>query len=409
MLALGVTAAGVFLVLHRSPVPAKPITAPVIFPTRMLSAMTGWAVTQRGTSQQVWRTVDGGTTWTDATPHFQADPAVYAYTNYFLNESHAWVTVSVVSRTAGTYVVTYRTADGGKSWQRGSPVSAPLNSMPPVDDFIDANTGWLVLNSLDLAHAAWPDVYATVDGGMHWSLTASHAGAETGTGNLVAGGGEPSFVSPSTGWLTVSLYSPGSNGSFFFAKSIVLATHDGGRTWQAQQLPVEPGAGMVVDPPVFFGQREGIMVMHPMDPASGGKSVLLATSDGGKSWSARTLEWDYIESIQFVDRAHGWAVAGAGSDFMKAPGAVQIPLPLYRTDDGGVSWVKVATSLDLQNGRDRVTDIHFVDQGTGFVTIWNDGGPTQVLRSDDGGRTWRVVEVCRSAVGLTYPPPACPA
>jgi photosystem II stability/assembly factor-like uncharacterized protein len=406
ILVLSLTVAGVFVALHRGPVPVVPTRAPVIFPTKMVSATTGWAVTGHGSSQQVWRTVTGGIDWTDVTPPPSANPAGYTYTNYFLDDSHAWVTESEASGAVTPYLVTYRTADGGKSWQRGTPLNTGIAFLPPTEQFINASAGWLVLANHDLAHAAWPEVYATTDAGMHWELMASQAGSGEMAANSLAGAADPSFVTTSTGWLTVDLYAPGGSGAFNFTQSTVLVTHDGGRTWRLQPLPLKPSVGTVVDAPVFFGSQ-GIMVLHPIDPAATLKSVLLSTTNSGTTWTARTLEWPYIGSIQFVDRQHGWALAGPGSDFMK--GADKVALPLYRTNDGGVTWMRVTTSLNLVNGRDLVTDIHFVDRNTGFATIWNDTGPTQLLRSDDGGQTWTVVAVCKSALGNSYPPPVCSA
>jgi photosystem II stability/assembly factor-like uncharacterized protein len=345
--------------------------------------------------------------WTEVTPKSAADRNPYSYTNYFLDESNAWITEVASDGVSNPYLVTFRTTDGGKTWQRGSPVPTTFQSMI-AEYFLDASSGWLVITSGDLSHATWPAVYVTEDGGLQWTLEASQAGADAAQGNLVPGGGEPSFVSSSTGWLTIGLYAGTGNGSFYFSRTAIVVTHDGGRTWRNQPLPIAPPAGAVVEAPVFFGQQ-GVIVMDAMDPSSPEKAKLFVTSDGGLTWSVRPLDLGYVESIQFVDAKHGWALAGPGSDFMKSPVARTIPLPLYRTDDGGVSWTRVATNLNFAEGPNRLTDIHFVDQRTGFATIWNDGGPTQVLRSDDGGQTWSVVARCQTSVGLSYPPAPCPA
>ncbi len=411
VLVLAGSAAAVFLALHRSTTPVTPTGLPVIFPTKMVSPSTGWAVTEQGSSQQVWRTTDGGITWKDVTPKRGAGQSGYYY---FLDESHAWLTGEVSGAPSGAQLVTFVTVDGGKTWERGTPISAKLGtnggSLPGALTlyFLNAGTGWLVISNVDPAHAAWPQVYSTTDGGRHWLLAASEAGIGNSPAGFLPGFAEPSFVSTSTGWLTVGLYSTNGHGAYF-SRTLVLVTHDGGHTWYGQPLPIDVPYGAVMDAPQFFGQRQGVMVMHAIDPASPVPAMLLATSDGGLTWTAKRLDWPYIWSIQFVDRNHAWAMAGPGSDFAKQLGTPTISLPLYRSDDGGVTWTRVTTTLNLQAGRSRLTDVHFVDQQTAFATIWNDTGPIQLLRSDDGGRDWTVVELCRSGLGLAYPPPVCPA
>ncbi len=408
LLALALTGAGAtFLTLHRSPMSVTPATAAVIFPTKMVSATTGWGVTSRGSSEQVWRTTDGGVRWSEVTPRSPVDSNPYTYTNYFLDESHAWITEVASSGGKNPYLVTFRTTNGGTTWQRGATVSTTFESTT-TEFFLDANSGWLVLTGGYPTHAIWPDVYKTSDGGLSWSLVASQAGMGAASDGLLPASASPYFVSTSTGWLTVGLATNNGNATFYFSHTAIFVTHNGGRTWRPQPLPIAPPAGGVLDAPVFFGQRQGVIVMHAITPDTTVKASLLATSDGGLTWTVRPLAWAFIWSIQFVDPAHGWAVAGPSSDFLKSATGAAFPLPIYRTDDGGVTWTPVHTSLQFQNGRERVTDIHFVDTQTGFVTIWNDSGPTMELRSDDGGRSWSVVARCQKALGLSFPPPMCP-
>jgi photosystem II stability/assembly factor-like uncharacterized protein len=160
---------------------------------------------------------------------------------------------------------------------------------------------------------------------------------------------------------------------------------------------------------VFVDKLHGFILLRQPYTGPPAPPVLLRTSDAGRTWTARTLEWDFISSLEFVDAKHGWAVAGPSSDFMKQPNdaPATIPLPLYRTDDGGMTWAAVQGNLALMSGRNRVTEIHFVDQTTGFATIWGDTGPVEFRRTTDGGRTWTLVAACSKAVGLAVPPPAC--
>src|SRR5947207_1616193 len=389
-------AAGVYVALHRPDGQVTPSHGPIIFPTKMVSATAGWAVTDRGGKPPLlWRTTDGGATWTEASPPSLADRVINADANFFMDSTHAWVTETGGGQPGSPtfHVVTFRTVDGGKTWQRGAEVAGPLISALPQQFFLDSDHGWLVMSGQDLAHPSWPAVYASADGGLHWSLVAENAGAGTPTGDLSPSWGAASFSTPSTGWLVVALTRPIPNG-VMVAHAIVLVTRDGGRSWRAQALPVQPGDVSAFDPPVFFDRSTGVMFLHSLATQNPAPSVLLRPTDGGLTWSARQLACQFVSSVQFVDAKHGWAVAGPGSDFAKGPGARTIALPLYRTDDGGATWTKVTTNLNLEASGKRLTDLHFVDAQTGFATIWGDTGPSAYYRSRDGGRTWFEVRVC---------------
>ncbi len=60
-------------------------------------------------------------------------------------------------------------------------------------------------------------------------------------------------------------------------------------------------------PPVFFDPRHGILVFPSIcSPDCGpGVGTLLVTSDGGLTWSARTLSGHVQPVVDFVDVGHG--------------------------------------------------------------------------------------------------------
>src|SRR5207253_1139431 len=55
-----------------------------------------------------------------------------------------------------------------------------------------------------------------------------------------------------------------------------------------------------------------------------GPGAILATGDGGRTWSRQYRGGAAFRSLEFVDTRHGWAVAGR---------------KLLRTSDGGETWV----------------------------------------------------------------------
>ena len=127
---------------------------------------------------------------------------------------------------------------------------------------------------------------------------------------------------------------------------------------------------------------------------------LFVTSDGGSSWSSRGLPGEFQWVVDFTDANHGWTVAGPQAMFTvpKVPEGGQYPtspnvaLPLYRTDDGGLTWVPVPTSLLLDSNEGRINGIYFVDQENGFADRFNVATQqNQRLKTTDGGQTWTVV------------------
>jgi hypothetical protein len=158
-------------------------------------------------------------------------------------------------------------------------------------------------------------------------------------------------------------------------------------------LPVPAEKIGLFDPPAFFDQMHGILVLDLASP-----ETLLVTSDGGATWSQRSLPGNPPLQIpaDFIDAMHGWVVASSVE-------LGQNPLLLlYRTDDGGASWVQVQTDVLFASDVGGISRLYFVNQKEGFALRENvEGGsfferdtlvsPSEVLKTTDGGQTWSVV------------------
>ncbi|HEX4422903.1 MAG TPA: hypothetical protein VH165_33535 [Kofleriaceae bacterium] len=72
-------------------------------------------------------------------------------------------------------------------------------------------------------------------------------------------------------------------------------------------------------------------------------------------------------------------------------GRVGGPAALFRSDDGGGSWARLALPPDIA----MILDIHFLDVSTGFVFAGDDPDVARshglIARTIDAGRTWQVV------------------
>jgi photosystem II stability/assembly factor-like uncharacterized protein len=373
LLAVAVVAALLYTRPSRPPMPGAPgAHAWAQGGIAMVTPTIGWEV---GPAARVLRTTDGALHWKDVTP---ADYASNSIDSYFLDANHAWITE--LDRSSSSTIV-FGTDDGGTSWRRSQPlgVAGLHRTFGTTLYFIDRTHGWLLIPGLVagsvLADASTSTqveaLYRTTDGGAHWqqlSQTTSAPGA--------CAWGDVVFSAPATGWITN--FCPSGIGP------ALLVSHDGGVTWNAQSLPVP--ASSLETAPLFFDSLHGNLVTS---------DGLLVTTDGGQTWSVRALPGATQTSVDFVDAAHGWAIGG--SDALLNPGsnAYGVVAPLFRTDDGGNTWLPVRSNLMLVSAYGRVQRLIFVDQRHGFATAVT-AVPVYgafayqgtLLKTVDGGVTW---------------------
>jgi photosystem II stability/assembly factor-like uncharacterized protein len=147
--------------------------------------------------------------------------------------------------------------------------------------------------------------------------------------------------------------------------------------------------------------------------ALGGKGVILATTDGGKTWARQYTDDASVGHLQFISASIGWAVVGEGSGaallvHTTDSGKTWVPLSpigqpipvvftpryfitatlgrgifepeyegaLMETRDAGKTWTAVQTSTKLRS-------VCFSDAEQGWAV-----GGGDILHTSDGGRTW---------------------
>jgi photosystem II stability/assembly factor-like uncharacterized protein len=310
-----------------------------------------------------------------------------------------------------------RTRDGGTTWE--NICAQPTNSIAATFWF-DENVGFV------LGKAASNNLVKTTDGGSSWSKVSSVS--------LAFGVKAMYFADALTGWIGGETN-----------KGFILKTADGGKTWREQTIPADFGG---VETIRFFDARHGWAgdndaVLYTEDggttwrrctspftfigdfAATAPKEAwavsntqrLLHTGDGMNwTWVDPGLG-SYYSCIEFPDAAHGFAAGGTiiatangGATWRELPDAPSfgyrtlsfadeshgvagdtIGRNLYRTDDGGESFVSIAGGIDMNEynvvgeRRGTGTPDEIVIIGGHFDSISGDQCPSLCPGAEDNG------------------------
>jgi photosystem II stability/assembly factor-like uncharacterized protein len=268
-----------------------------------------WAVAGTNDQPVVVRSEDGG-------EHFVPVPiGVQGFglsDITFVDEDHGW---AVGSRLGGDTRfgpqyggggLVLRTGDGGRTWEVADDLPFDLVGGLRRVAFVDRSHGF----ALGQTRGNNPLLLASADSGSTWQ-------ARTVPGGI----GEVrdlTFVDDQRGWLLgLSGENKRPDGSIPTV-AIVMGTTDGGATWDEQWRM----AGMNVWEFDFTDSQTGFVIGELADRA---QSALLATSDGGTSWTLSDVPGRALTTIDFSDARHGWVGGMQGA-------CVRV------TDDGGRTW-----------------------------------------------------------------------
>src|SRR2546425_1292515 len=225
----------------------------------------GWVAGSGGTLVE---TTDGGETWKKVST-LTRDTLDDIY---FADERTGWIIAErdelklKTNDEARSYLL--KTEDGGLTWRQLFLNGPDSNARLVRAVFTDAERGW-VFGETGV-------VFATIDGGAHWTQQASP------TKHLLLGG---AFLDYAHGWLAG-------------AGATILQTSNGGMTWQGGF--VRDGSGARFNAISFVGDRLGWTV--------GAAGRIFATTDGGHIWFAQRspLNVDFRD-VKFIDAGDGWA------------------------------------------------------------------------------------------------------
>jgi photosystem II stability/assembly factor-like uncharacterized protein len=158
----------------------------------------------------------------------------------------------------------------------------------------------------------------------------------------------------------------------------VLRTVDGGLSWQAYGMRVEPELAAMGEIAFFdfLDERQGWLSVRLHSGSAFSLGVLFSTQDGGQTWQQRAIPLG--EAVRFIDPQTGWTAGGAaGQD-------------LYVTRDGGITW-NAAALVAVDSSPVFYSLPQFQDRLNGFIaiTLADPGRPRiEIFRTQDAGQTW---------------------
>jgi photosystem II stability/assembly factor-like uncharacterized protein len=345
---------------------SQPVGSPVqIAQLNMLDENNGWGLDEFG---QVLRTTEGIYTWVDVSPPFSlAEP--YYITAHFYDPQVAVVAYTTLQPQT---IYTFRSEDGGATWQAGTPVvSTEEGSIYPIElDFIDSLHGWYVGQIYAGMHQVWAIIYETLDGGLTWEAIHSSIDIISGSDGMGSQSALRGAYSLPYGRRLLTFVDE-ANG--FAGPQRLYSTTNGGRSWMDIELPRPEdypsleNAFEHVSPPWFINSDAGYLYMRiydfnvvslpPGDVFYGlpERLYLYFTHDGGETWTPYPAP-ALIGTAFFLDADSGWFLGKNDPD--GATGA-----QLYRTEDGGLTWELIADLSAFPLG----SAFEFVDETTGFA------------------------------------------
>jgi photosystem II stability/assembly factor-like uncharacterized protein len=264
----------------------------------------------------IYRTADGGLTWTSAPAPPNPLPAPPLVD--FLDLDRGWL---IQIPTGGASRVLFRTADGGRTWNE----LAKLEAGNAVT-FKDALTGWLAARPSSV-----PALLRTRDGGLTWQAQLLPPLPDGSVGQV--GASAPVLLDLQLAVLQVAILSRPDDPPLRLLDSYLYWSHDGGGTWSlGGRLPLNKVKGDDYGSAYSFMNGRGL---------AGSATSFYRTADGGAIWTtvATSLPrsgFYFAEVAAFTDQV----VWGQLSDFSKREGHQPI-FVLVRSTDGGAHWTEL--------------------------------------------------------------------
>ncbi len=326
----------------------------------------------------LWRTLDGGASWSRLSATCDrpfTDIEIASDGSVFTAQAESW---PAAADRPGSIV--RRSLDGGRTWEE----LFSGRRWPAVSRLVfqDAERGWVVSDE-DNQGFVRQAVHTTVDGGRTWSLRpfpmlpVAFAGSRAWAANPLSAGlwrtsdwGRSWQVSARPEQLQArKLVAATRTELVVETLAGTLVSRDRGATWKTSPRLTPLAVARLEHLPAYLRPSRP-------DDAPFVRATAYLSPNGGRSWRPLAPKPDWYETgdVAFLDSRHGLLASGQ---------AGEARVPVYATEDGGRTW----RSIPLPRG---VEDADEARLGAGVVVIPKP--PVLYLSADNGGR-WLQVRV----------------
>lgn len=166
---------------------------------------------------------------------------------------------------------------------------------------------------------------------------------------------------------------------------VILSTSDGGGSWALQR-----GADSVTVTDIFTidSLRGWASAIRPLvDPGDWNGSLLYRTTDGGASWTERSLPDTFLNTLWFHDSLNGIAGGELGL--------------LMRTTDGGATWLESNIPVTVYSTFP-VKRIAFRTPEHGYAVGGYPESAGVIWRTVDGGANWTITGLGDALRGIHF-------
>ena len=278
-----------------------------------VSAKLGYGLGERSDPNAVLKTADGGNSW-EAVKSFTGESAAVRLS--FISPAEGWILTASISSSSDKLTVLH-TLDGGKTWNRTGEVPCGWGKVCYFR-FFNAKNGIVA------GEGESEILYRTADGGKTWKSTALKPPQNAA--------GQFEFLSSSDGW---AVCNPIAADGTFGAVGLSRLASDG-NSWGTPVTTAQKAETIAL---CRISARESMILAWNDSDEKNSRFELLTSSDGGTAWASHLMPSDMDSNafsmtlgqssirnqcpMQFTDHAHGWILSVQG---------------ILATSDGGRSW-----------------------------------------------------------------------